>query len=79
MKKCVSFLAVLAVGAGLWAASSPSAAGTILPLKDRHTVQDRWLGARLETVLPEIMRREAVDMWVVICREYNEDPVYLSL
>jgi Xaa-Pro aminopeptidase len=25
------------------------------------------------------MRREQIDMWVVICREHNEDPVYTTL
>lgn len=79
MKRCVALLALLAAAAGLSAASAPSATASILPLKDRIAVQDRWLGARLETVLPELMRREAIDMWIVVCREYNEDPVFLSL
>jgi len=24
------------------------------------------------------MRREKIDLWLVICREYNEDPVFLT-
>lgn len=40
---------------------------------------DNWLKLRLEIILPEVMRREKIDMWIVICREYNEDPVFLSL
>jgi hypothetical protein len=67
----------------LWIALSPSAAlartPNVLPLRERGPVYDRWLDNRLETVLPEIMRRERIDMWLVICREYEEDPVYLSL
>ncbi len=51
----------------------------ILSMKDRAPVVDSWLKIRLERVLPEIMRRENFDMWLVICREYNEDPVYLTL
>ena len=35
-----------------------------------------WLEKRFETVLPEVMRREGIDMWIVISREYNDDPVY---
>jgi hypothetical protein len=27
-------------------------------------------------ILPELMRQEGFDMWLVICRENNEDPVY---
>ncbi len=54
-------------------------APSVLGMKDRAEVFDSWLRMRLDNVLPEIMRRENIDMWVVICREYNEDPVYLTL
>lgn len=54
-------------------------APSVLGMKDRAEVFDGWLRMRLDNVLPEIMRRENIDMWVVICREYNEDPVYLTL
>ena len=51
----------------------------ILPLRRQAEVQDGWLRERLQTVLPEVMRREGVDMWIVVAREYNEDPVLMSL
>jgi len=51
----------------------------ILPEKERARVQNAWLKWRLENIIPELMRREGIDMWLVINREYNEDPVYLSL
>jgi hypothetical protein len=47
----------------------------ILPMRERAAVIDRWLTQRVQTVLPEIMRRSGIDMWVIISREYNEDPV----
>jgi Xaa-Pro aminopeptidase len=47
----------------------------ILSMKERASVIDDVLADRMETVLPEIMRREGVDMWIIISREYNEDPV----
>ena len=53
--------------------------GKILPLRQRAEVQNAWLKERLETVLPEIMEREGFDMWIVVAREANEDPVYFSL
>jgi Xaa-Pro aminopeptidase len=59
--------------------ASGQAGPAILGLKDRAQTYDRWLRIRLESVLPEIMRREKIDMWLVICAEYEEDPVYLSL
>jgi Metallopeptidase family M24 len=51
----------------------------ILPLEKQAEVVNRWLKIRLDTVLPEVMRRENMDMWIIICREYNEDPVFLTL
>jgi Xaa-Pro aminopeptidase len=50
-----------------------------LNMKERAEVMDAWLEERVETVLPEIMRRSGMDMWVLIAREYNEDPVIKTL
>lgn len=47
----------------------------ILPLRERAQVMDRWLERRLDAVVPELMRREDIDMWIIAAREYNEDPV----
>lgn len=51
----------------------------ILDLKQQGEVRDAWLKERMETVLPEIMRRSAIDMWILIAREYNEDPVLKTM
>ncbi len=51
----------------------------VLSLKAQAAVYDGWLSVRLNKLLPELMRREKLDMWLVVCEEYNEDPVYLSL
>ncbi len=47
----------------------------VLPMRERAQVQDRWLEERLDTVVPALMRREGIDLWIVSAREYNEDPV----
>lgn len=47
----------------------------ILSLEEQGELEDSWLKRRVETVLPNLMRREGIDMWVLISREYNEDPV----
>ncbi len=47
-------------------------------MRERAAVIDRWLTLRVQTVLPHIMRRSGIDMWVIISREYNEDPVIRS-
>jgi Xaa-Pro aminopeptidase len=51
----------------------------ILSQRDQSRVIDELLDDRLRTVLPKLMRREGIDMWVVISREYNEDPVIETL
>ncbi len=47
----------------------------ILPLQERASLQDQWLEERLQQVLPSLMERSGIDMWVIAAREYNEDPV----
>ena len=56
-----------------------SLAQKILPLRERMRVYNEWLMKRLETMLPRFMDETGIDMWVVIAREYNEDPVIMSL
>lgn len=48
-------------------------------LREQAARRQQWLARRLETVLPALMRKYDVDMWVVPMREYNEDPVFSSL
>jgi Xaa-Pro aminopeptidase len=51
----------------------------ILTLREQATLYNAWLKTRLEQIVPQVMREEGLDMWLVICRENNEDPVYFSL
>src|SRR5687767_137133 len=48
-------------------------------LREQATVRQQWLQQRMETVLPALMRKYGVDMWVIPMREYNEDPVFSSI
>jgi Xaa-Pro aminopeptidase len=57
-------------------AQSPKSMPT---LREQAEIQQQWLKLRLERVLPKLMRKHGVHMWLVICREYNEDPVFYSL
>jgi hypothetical protein len=67
----------------LGAAALPAAAAEMPPplpdLRAQDTILQEWLELRLERVLPPLMRRHGVAMWIVVCREYNEDPVFFSL
>lgn len=53
---------------------------TELPsLRVQAVLYNGWLKDRFDRVLPGLMRREKIDMWIVICREHAEDPVYPTL
>jgi Xaa-Pro aminopeptidase len=56
-----------------------SAQYPILTQREQAVVIDELLNDRLHNLLPQLMRREGFDMWVVISREYNEDPVIETL
>ena len=56
-----------------------SAQPVVLSQRAQAAVVDELLEDRLKNLLPNLMRREGVDMWVVISREYNEDPVIRTL
>lgn len=51
----------------------------ILPLKDRAAIIDEIQKDRLENLLPRLMEEADLDMWVLITREYNEDPIIKTL
>ena len=48
---------------------------SVLSMRERAQVIDDILELRIKTILPQLMTREDIDMWVIISREYNEDPV----
>ena len=50
-----------------------------LPLREQAAVRDRWLTQRLLDVLPGLMDRAGIDLWLVVGRECNEDPVMATL
>lgn len=51
----------------------------VLTQRDRAKVVDAILADRLETVIPRLMREQGVDMWVLVAREYLEDPVVATM
>ncbi len=68
---------VAAVAPAVLGAQSPTRPfGT---LREQAALQQRWLERRLVTVLPMLMRKHGVDMWIIPMREYNEDPTFSSL
>ena len=51
----------------------------ILNLKDRAKVIEEIQKDRFDNLLPKLMEETDIDMWVIITREYNEDPVIKTL
>ncbi len=47
----------------------------IVDMRERAAIRDGLLVSRLDELVPRIMREEEIDLWVLIAREYNEDPV----
>jgi Xaa-Pro aminopeptidase len=48
-------------------------------LREQAVVQQQWLARRMRTLLPALMLKHGVDMWVIPMREYMEDPVFTSI
>lgn len=74
-------LAALAAGASTAAAQEAQdpAMPEVFSMRERADVIDRILRERLDTVVPMLMREQGVNMWVMIAREYNEDPVVKTM
>lgn len=51
----------------------------ILPERQRAEVVDNILKDRFHNLLPKLMDDTGFDMWILISREYNEDPVLKTM
>lgn len=51
----------------------------VLPLRGQATIRNAWLRERLDTIVPRLMREAKVDMWILVAREYAEDPVLSTM
>lgn len=56
-----------------------SADNAVLDWRARPALENRVLEERLQTLLPRLMEETGIDLWLVMAREYAEDPVYFSL
>jgi hypothetical protein len=83
-----ALIAVAAPAAPPRAADSVAAQGRVIDSADGFRVlssreriepENRMVRERLETLLPQLMSESGLDMWLVINREYAEDPVYFTL
>ena len=51
----------------------------VLPLRERAEITNSIIKQRLDELVPLVMRQAGVDAWVIIAREYNEDPVLKTM
>lgn len=73
MRKVLLLALVMSAGHSLMAQPA------VLSERARPEAVNAMLKDRLDNLLPALMRETGIDLWVVINREYAEDPVYLTL
>lgn len=56
-----------------------TASSQVLNEWDRAKLKDEILADRFDNLLPSLMDRADLDMWLIISREYNEDPVMRTM
>jgi Xaa-Pro aminopeptidase len=79
MKKVILALSILVFAIPEIKSQTRGDISNILPLKTQIELYNKNLGWKIDSILPGIMRREKTDMWIVICFENSEDPVYRTL
>jgi len=70
MKKFITLLYLL---------TTPLLSQDILPLRERASLIDQIQKERIEKLLPKLMEEQDIDAWIMITREYNEDPIVKTL
>src|SRR5512136_2556212 len=66
IRKSLGLFMATALLAGITPLTGAGEIPSVLRLKEQAAVYDAWLSARLDKLLPELMRREKIDMWLVI-------------
>lgn len=51
----------------------------ILSEREQSEIIDELTEDRFNTILPALMQRSNIDLWLIISREYNEDPVLKTM
>ena len=54
----------------------PDPTQRVLTHREQNTIVTPWIKKRFDTVLGPLMTREGIDMWIIVSREYNDDPVF---
>jgi Xaa-Pro aminopeptidase len=73
----IGLVAIMAVSVPV--AAVPAQSRPFGTLREQAGQQQAWLEKRIATVLPSLMRKYGIDLWVIPMREYNEDPTFTAL
>lgn len=57
----------------------PDPAQRVLTHREQATLVKGWIEKRFTTLMPGLMARTGIDMWIIVSREYNDDPVFRSM
>lgn len=57
----------------------PDPAQRVLTHREQAALVKGWIQKRFDTLLPTLMQRTGIDMWIIVSREYNDDPVFRSM
>ena len=77
---CGFALAVcLTVGLTAQSPAYPDPTTRVLTHREQAPLVKGWIQKRFDTVLPQLMSRTGIDMWIIVSREYNDDPVFRSM
>jgi Xaa-Pro aminopeptidase len=77
-----SAVLLLAIATTALAAQSPSYPDPtvrVLTHREQAPIVKSWIQKRFDTLLPQLMSRAGIDMWIIVSREYNDDPVFRSM
>lgn len=75
----ILLLLLAATAAGRAQAQYPDPSDRVLTHREQATLIKGWIDKRFDVLLPNLMQRTGIDMWVIVSREYNDDPVFRSM
>ena len=75
----IAAVAAAAVVSSAQAPSYPDPTQRVLTHREQAPLVKSWIQKRFDTLLPQLMFRTGIDMWIIVSREYNDDPVFRSM
>jgi Xaa-Pro aminopeptidase len=79
MKSAVLAFAILLSTSTALGAQATYPTGRVLTHREQAPLVKSWIQKRFDTLLTGLMQREKIDMWIIVSREYNDDPVFRSM